>query len=137
MVTINLRDFYPWYKEDIFVEITDEMLEAMKAADRQEAAYKRRTYYHKAQYSLDCHDGMENDVLHHSPSPEEIYMSEEATRKLYAAIAQLTAIQQRRLIAYYFEGMNFSQIADAEGVSPGSVEQSVKAALKKLKGFEA
>lgn len=30
MTTINLRDFYPWCKEDIFVEITEEILEAMK-----------------------------------------------------------------------------------------------------------
>ena len=36
MITINLRDFYPWCKEDIFVDITEEMLEAMKAADRHE-----------------------------------------------------------------------------------------------------
>ncbi|MCB8815899.1 hypothetical protein [Desulfosporosinus shakirovi] len=48
MVTINLRDFYPWCKEDVFVEIIEEMLEAMKAADRQESAYKRRTYRYKA-----------------------------------------------------------------------------------------
>lgn len=137
MVTINLRDFYPWCNEDIFVEITEEMLEAMKAADRQQEAYRRRTYRYKAQFSLDCNDGIENAVLHHSPSPEEIYMSEEATRKLFAAIGKLTKIQQQRIIAYYFEGMNFRQIAEAEGVNPGSVSQSVKAALKKLKSFKA
>ncbi|WP_312941684.1 sigma factor-like helix-turn-helix DNA-binding protein [Oscillibacter sp.] len=131
MISINLRDFYPWCNEDIFVEITEEMLEVMKAADRQEAAYKRRTYYHKAQYSLDCHDGIENDALHHSPSPEKIYTRGEATRELFAAIGQLTAIQRRRLLAYYFEGMNFRQIAEAEGVSHGSVSQSVKAALNR------
>jgi len=38
-----MKDFYYWCKEDVFVEITEEMLEAMKAADRQESAYKRRT----------------------------------------------------------------------------------------------
>jgi len=36
MTTINLRNIYPWFKEDTFVEITDEMFEAMKAADRQQ-----------------------------------------------------------------------------------------------------
>lgn len=136
MTTINLRNFYPWYKEDTFVEITDEMLEAMKAADRQQEAYRRRTYRYKAQYSLDCNDGVENDVLHHVPSPEEIYISEETTHELFTAIGQLTAIQQRRLIAYYFENLNFRQIAEMEGVNHGSVTQSVKAALKKLKGFK-
>lgn len=47
MATITLRDFYPWCKEDVFVEITEEMLEAMKVADRQESVYKRRTYRYK------------------------------------------------------------------------------------------
>ena len=41
MPTINLKDFYPWCNEDTFVDITDEMLEAMKAADRQQEAYKK------------------------------------------------------------------------------------------------
>ena len=137
MITINLKDFYYWCKEDIFVKITDEMLEAMKAADRQQEAYRRRTYRYKAQYSLDCNDGVENDVLYHVPSPEEIYISEETTRELFTAIGQLTAVQQRRLIAYYFEGLNVRQIAEKEGVNHGSVTQSVKAALRKLKGFKA
>lgn len=79
MITINLQDFYPWCKEDIFVEITEEMLEAMKAADRQQEAYKWRTYRYKAQFSLERNYGMENAVLHHSPSPEEIYINEETT----------------------------------------------------------
>lgn len=38
MITVNLKDLYYWCKEDIFVGITEEMLEAMKAADRQESA---------------------------------------------------------------------------------------------------
>ena len=137
MTTINLRDFYPWCKKDMFVEITDEMLEAMKAADRQESAYKRRTYRYKAHYTLDIGDGIENECVIKPETPEEIYIREEATRELFAAIGQLTEIQQRRLIAYYFEGMNFRQIAEMEGVNHGSVTQSVKAALKKLKGFKA
>ncbi|PWJ48064.1 RNA polymerase sigma-70 factor, ECF subfamily [Faecalicatena contorta] len=38
MPTINLRDFYPCCNENIFVEITDEMVEAMRAAYRQQEA---------------------------------------------------------------------------------------------------
>lgn len=119
------------------MEITEEMLEAMKAADRQESAYKRRTYRYKGHYTLNMGDGIENECVIKPETPEEIYISEEATRELFAAIGQLTEIQQRRLIAYYFEGMNFRQIAKMEGVTHGSVTQSVKAALKKLNGFKA
>lgn len=136
MTTINLRDFYPWCKKDEFVEITDEMLEAMKTADRQQEAYRRRTYRYKAQFSLDCNDGMENAVLNHSPSPEEIYIKKETARELFVAIEKLTKIQQRRLFAYYFEGLTFRRIAEMEGVSHGSITHSLKAVLKKLKGFQ-
>ncbi len=115
MTTINLRNIYPWFKEDTFVEITDEMFEAMKAADRQQEAYQRRTYRYKAQFSLDCCDGMENAVLHHSPSPEELYINEETSRKLFSAIGRLTEVQRRRLSLYYFEGLTFRRIAEMEG----------------------
>jgi RNA polymerase sigma factor (sigma-70 family) len=137
MATINLRDFYPWIKQDEYVDITDEMLEAMKAADRQESAYKRRTYRYKAHYTLDMGDGIENECIIKPETPEEIYIRAEATRELFAAIGKLTKIQQRRLFAYYFEGMKSRQIAEMEGVSHRSVTQSVKAALKKLKGFKS
>lgn len=132
MPRINLRDFYPWCKEDIFVEITEEMLEAMKAADRQESAYKRRTYSHKAQYTLDMGDGIENECVIKPETPEEIYIREEMEETLIAAIGKLTEAQRRRLKLYYYDGMRYSQIARMEGVTNGSISYSIKAALKQL-----
>ena len=137
MARINLKDFYPWIKQNEFVDITDEILEAMKAADRQEAAYKRRMYYHRAQYSLDVGDGIENDSIVKPETPEEVYFRKLAMERLYANIGQLTEPQQRRIKAHYFDGLKFCEIAKMEGVSAGSISQSIKAALKKLKSFEA
>jgi RNA polymerase sigma-70 factor (ECF subfamily) len=77
------------------------MFEAMKAADRQQEAYQRRTYRYKLNFLLICCDGMENAVLHHSPSPEELYINEETSRKLFSAIGRLTEVQRRRLSLYY------------------------------------
>ena len=133
MPTINLKDFYPWCNEDTFVDITDEMLEAMNAADRQQEAYRRRTLRYKAQYSLDCHGGMENEVLQHVPSPEEMYIRAEEERELHAAIRQLSELQQRRLKKYFFENMTHRQIAEQEGTTDGGVWRSIKRALDKLK----
>jgi len=62
------------------------MLEAMKAADRQQGAYRRRMHRYKAQYSLDCHDGIENDALYREPSSEEIYLYKEKMERLCAAL---------------------------------------------------
>ncbi len=48
MAIINLRDFYPYYTMDSFIEVPDEVAEAMAEFDRKEAAYRLRTYRHKA-----------------------------------------------------------------------------------------
>ncbi|RCX21338.1 RNA polymerase sigma factor (sigma-70 family) [Fontibacillus phaseoli] len=132
MITVNLKDLYYWCKEDIFVEITEEMLEAMKAADRQESAYKRRTYRYKAHYTLDMEDGIANECVIKPETPEEAYIKKEAEEMLTAALNTLTEAQQRRLKLYYFEGMRYSQIARLEGVTDGSISGSIKSALKHL-----
>ena len=50
MITVNLKDLYPWVTEDEFIEITEEMHDAILSADRQESAYRRRTNRYKAHF---------------------------------------------------------------------------------------
>lgn len=56
MTTINLRDYYPWYIEDQYIEVSDEVAAELRADKLYEAAYQRRIIRNKAQYSLDCDD---------------------------------------------------------------------------------
>ena len=64
MTKINMREQYPdFYKTDYIIEVPDEVAAVMKEHDRLEAAYRHRTYYHKAHYSLNRGDGIEYDVL--------------------------------------------------------------------------
>ena len=64
MKKVNLRDLYPdVYKNDYLVEVTEDVLETIRAAERAEAAYDRRMYRYKANYSLDCDNGIENAIL--------------------------------------------------------------------------
>ena len=43
MKKVNLRDLYPdVYKNDYFVEVTEDVLETIRAAERAEAAYDRK-----------------------------------------------------------------------------------------------
>ena len=64
MKKVNLRDLYPdIYKNDYFVEVTEDVLETIRAAERAEAAYDRRMYRYKAYYSLNCDNGIENSVI--------------------------------------------------------------------------
>ena len=57
MTTINLKDFYPWYTRDEYIEVCEEVADELRASRLYEAAYQRRIVRNKAQYSLDCEDG--------------------------------------------------------------------------------
>ena len=54
--------------------------------------------------------------------------------KLQEAINHtLTPIQKRRLIMYFFDGLTYREIAEAEGASAMSVFESIHAAQEKIK----
>ena len=72
MTTINLKDFYYWYTQDQFIEVSDEVAGVFLADARHEMAYQRRLSRHKAQYSLDCEDGIEYSACLHEPTPQEL-----------------------------------------------------------------
>ena len=74
MAIINLRDYYPFYTSDCFMEVSDEVAEMFKEFDRKEAAYRLRTYRHKAYYSLDRDDGLEHEAVFVALSPHAEYL---------------------------------------------------------------
>ena len=82
MKTINLRNYYyPCYKEDVLVEVSDEVAEALLLMLREENNRRRKIYYHKAYFSLDREDGIENAALcGFEKSPEDIFMEQEEER---------------------------------------------------------
>ena len=136
MTKINLREQYPaFYSTDTYVEVSDEIAAAMKEFDRKEAAYRRRTYYHKALYSLDRGDGIEYDALFVSMTPCELYERKVTMEQLHAAIAALPDKQAKRIYAYYFLGLTESAIAKSEGVSVASVSESIQRGLRNMETF--
>ena len=61
MQKINLRELYPdVYKTDVFVDVAEEVLAAIRGQEQDDAAYERRKFRHKAHYSLNREDGIEN-----------------------------------------------------------------------------
>ena len=44
MKTINLRDYYPFYTQDTFLEVSDEVAQTLTEAERQEHNYLRRLF---------------------------------------------------------------------------------------------
>ena len=83
MKEVNLRDLYPdVYKNDHFVEVTEDVLEAIRAAERAEAAYDRKMYRYKAYYSLDNDNGIENAVLMKPQMPEMLLEDKQLREQL-------------------------------------------------------
>ena len=54
MTTINLKEFFYWYKADEYIEVTDEVAEELRADKRHEVTHHRRMKRNKANYSLNA-----------------------------------------------------------------------------------
>ena len=116
MAIINLRDYYPFYTSDYFMEVPEDVVEMFKEFDRKEAAYRLRTYRHKAYYSLDRNDGIEHEALFVAFSPYELYERKVTIQELYTAISRLPDKQAKRIYAHFILGLTKQDIARAEGV---------------------
>lgn len=132
MTTINLRKYYPCYTQDQLIEVPDEVAALFTEYDRREAAYRLRTYRHKAYYSLDCDDGIENEAVFVALSPWEHYERKVTAQELRAALASLPEIQSRRVYAHYILGISKAQIARAEGVNEKVVRTAIDRALRNM-----
>lgn len=138
MTTINLKTFYPWYTHDEYIEVPDEVAEELKADKRYEAAYRRRLVRNKAQYSLDCDDGIEYSACVHEPSPEDVILHEERFEMLCRALNSLPEVQGRRVDACVIGGKSYTDVGCAEGVHStavgGTVRRGLENMMKYLKG---
>ena len=140
MQTINLKQYYPFCTEDTFVEVSDEVWEVMRQAQREMNNYERRKVYHRAWYSLDAYSWTENYALEHGRSPEEILLEREeraARLRLVAALpealAHATPTQARRVRAYYIAGINQPKIARMEGVHSSKVSIAIRRGLRNMR----
>lgn len=135
MAIINLRDYYPFYTSDCFMEVSEEVAEMFKEFDRKEAAYRLRTYRHKAYYSLDRDDGLEHEAVFVSLSPHELYERKISMQELHAAISSLPDKQAKRIYAHFILGMTKKDIAQAEGVDEKVVRVAIERGLKNLEKY--
>ena len=136
MTHINLREYYPdFYTTDCFIEVPDEVAALMDSCEHAEAAYYLRRYRHKAYYSLDREDGIENDIMFVSLSPCEIYERRITAEQLHAAISALPDKQAKRIYAHYFLGMSKAEIARTEHVNRSQITRSINKALRNMEVF--
>ena len=141
MQIINLKQYYPFCKEDTFVEVSEEVVETFLLFKRAEAARERKMYRYKAYYSLNYGNGTEKDAIGWAqPSPEDFLIEQEEEadheqliRNLYDSLSILTPLQSKRIYARYIQGLKVKEIAAIEGVDPSNISGSIRSGLKRLR----
>lgn len=133
MTTINLRDYYPdIYKQDQLITLPDEVVAILRQFKLDDEAYRMRTYRHRAYFSLDYGENVEQDALLIFLSPAEILEQKEEYAQLYTALRMLPNKQRNRIFAYYFLGMSQAEIAKSEGIDKSRISRSINAGLRRL-----
>lgn len=136
MKELNLHELYPdVYHSDYMVNVSDEVFEAILQSDRQQAASRRRMYYHRAYYSLDLILGSEYNVLLLSDCLYEQYERTLTIRQVHAALNTLPAVQSRRIRARFLAGISARTIAEREGVTVAAVNISIRRGLHRMRKF--
>ena len=138
MAKINLREYYYWYTEDKFVEVSEEVTFALGADKRYEKSYVRRTFYNDAHYSLDAGDGIGDEaqeVFDSSDDPQVLLELKERHCNLCRALNSLSDIQGRRIEAHFILGIKRGDLAESEGVTESSLNESIARGLHAMKIF--
>lgn len=135
MTTINLRNYYPWYKHDEYIEVPDEVAAELKADKLYEASYQRQLMRNKAHYSLDCDDGIEYTACLANPTPQELIERMELFYYLWNALNSLPEVQGRRVEACIILGASYREQARIEGVGKSSIRMSVLYGLENMRKY--
>ena len=127
MKTIKIKDYYGIYQE---VPVSDELYEEFRGFHREVDRQNKRKCYHKCFVPL---EDAENEpcAAEADPVMDDLIRREEIDR-LYAAIAQLTPTQRRRILMI-MDDMKYCDIAAREGKCVSAIHESVDKALKKLR----
>lgn len=137
MKEINLRDYYPHYTEDKFVEVPDEVAEVLEEFERREESYQRYIRRYRAFYSLDEDNGIEKAIILEQLSPFELFEQQRKVALLYQGLASLPEKQSRRIYAHYILGISIAQIAKSEGRAFPTIKESIERGIKRLEKFFA
>lgn len=114
----------------ISVEVTEEIADALESMQRETWRIERR----EARHTLSL-DAMGPFVASTGPESEPGFalLSKCRTSELVAALAQLPAVQLRRLLMHAVAQLSIREIARREGCSERAVKYSLARARKRMK----
>ena len=92
MKTIRIKDYYGIYQE---IPVSDELYEEWRALQNETQRVHRKEVYHRDWTPIE--DLFEMPKSYEQNPMEDTLLWDEQVAALYAAIAQLTPLQQRRI----------------------------------------
>ena len=132
---INLKDFYPFYPKDEFMDIPDDLAAELFQWERDDRSHKRKSRRQNAYFSLDRDDGTEKQVSFVSRSLEEEYELRITKDELGRVMSRLPRSQADRIYAHCMDGVSISDIAHAEHISIAAVSRSISRGKRRIKNL--
>ena len=134
MAKINLRKFYPYYREDCYIEVSEKVKAELRKSVRLEENYLRLLRWHGAYYTVDIHDKMiVHDPAFMTASPEAMYLRKAMVEQLYNALNALPDKQRQRVYGHYIWNLPMCRIAELEGVDESAVRRSIERGLRQMR----
>jgi len=115
----------------IRIDVTIEVKELLEQSDRELRSQMRKDRRH-----LNFVGSMDElDTLPTLPQEDTaaLVIKMDSCKRLYTTIGKLPTLQKRRLLLYFFQELNFRQIAELDGVSIATVARTINRALDTLK----
>ena len=111
------------------VEVSEEIGTYIMDSRRKENSANRKERYHCSSLDAILYEGSEYGY------EEGNYLEEQEDTALLKEVLDCLTETQRRRMLLFIEGWSFRNIAEQEGTNHKSVEESIKAAQKKIQKF--
>ena len=133
MKQINLKDIYPYYTEDQYVLVTDEVADLILESENAEKNQERRERRYRANVPLDRLRFFTKHKECVTLSADDEFEQQETQKRLYDALSRIPSVQAHRIVAYYVQEKTFQEIADEEGVKKLTIYVSIRLGIRNLK----
>lgn len=122
------------YKE---VKVSEEVFKAFDKFELEDISQLHKVDKHIDMRVIDNTEYMDiilfNNAVNDEISIEEKIENKILQEELKKAILELSEVQKRRVIKYYFENKTLQKIAEEEGCSIASVKESLDSSINKLR----
>lgn len=124
--------FYDGVGDKHCIEIENELFDLLDRFELDDLSFLNEVDRHYEHSELD-EVTLERRAFNKPLSIEETVIQEIRNKELHIAINTLPEKQRKRLKLYYFENLTYEEIAKLEGCKYQTIQESIYAALKKIK----